>query len=67
MILFSLQLEIIYSFEQLRKQFVVHFDSSKMQPMNSNSRFSIQREGLTLRNYIVYFNAAILEIRSLNE
>lgn len=46
----SLKPESIHSFNQLEKLFMAYFRISWMMPRNSNSLFSIQQKGKTLRD-----------------
>ena len=58
----------ISSFEQLESLFVANFSTSQRMPRTSDSLFFIkQNEGETLRNFVAHFNAAILEVKNLNE
>ena len=50
----GLQLISITSFEQLGRQFIAHFENSRVQSKTSDSLFSLyQGEGESLRDYVV--------------
>ena len=64
----GLQSESINSFEQFEHSFVAHFGISRRPSRTSDSLFSIkQGETETLRDFVVRFNIATLEVRDLNE
>ncbi|EHA8590342.1 hypothetical protein COCNU_scaffold017266G000020 [Cocos nucifera] len=64
----TLKPSTIFSFDQMSSQFAAHFISSRRPSRGSDSLMNVkQKQGESIRAYVIRFNAAALEVRDLDQ